>query len=90
MMSNGSPAPTLRPASRAVCSGCSARAGVAGPGCRLPTRSGSRHFAVVGIVINRCLRRAAATSTRSSTDRASDYGSEGWEFESLRVRQFDR
>ena len=31
--------------------------------------------------------RAAATSTRSSTDRASDYGSEGWEFESLRVRQ---
>ena len=28
-----------------------------------------------------------ATGTRSSTDRASDYGSEGWEFESLRVRQ---
>ena len=27
-----------------------------------------------------------ATGTRSSTDRASDYGSEGWEFESLRVR----
>ena len=26
------------------------------------------------------------TGTRSSTDRASDYGSEGWEFESLRVR----
>ncbi len=26
------------------------------------------------------------TSARSSTDRASDYGSEGWEFESLRAR----
>ena len=26
------------------------------------------------------------TGTRSSTDRASDYGSEGWGFESLRVR----
>jgi hypothetical protein len=28
----------------------------------------------------------AATSARSSTDRASDYGSEGWGFESLRAR----
>ncbi len=27
-----------------------------------------------------------ATGTRGSTDRASDYGSEGWGFESLRVR----
>src|ERR1700760_5107805 len=27
------------------------------------------------------------TSARSSTDRASDYGSEGWGFESLRARQ---
>src|ERR1700757_3212218 len=26
------------------------------------------------------------TGARSSTDRASDYGSEGWEFESLRAR----
>src|ERR1700760_3501825 len=26
------------------------------------------------------------TSARSSTDRASDYGSEGWGFESLRAR----
>ena len=26
-------------------------------------------------------------SARSSTDRASDYGSEGWEFESLRARR---
>ncbi len=29
----------------------------------------------------------SGAGTRSSTDRASDYGSEGWEFESLRVRQ---
>src|SRR3954452_608307 len=28
-------------------------------------------------------------SARSSTDRASDYGSEGWGFESLRARQED-
>jgi transcriptional regulator with XRE-family HTH domain len=28
--------------------------------------------------------------TRSSTDRASDYGSEGWEFESLRVHPLRR
>ena len=27
------------------------------------------------------------SSARSSTDRASDYGSEGWGFESLRARQ---
>src|SRR6185312_2628521 len=27
------------------------------------------------------------TSARSSMDRASDYGSEGWEFESLRARR---
>src|SRR3569833_128111 len=33
----------------------------------------------------RYTRRAA--SSRSSTDRASDYGSEGWGFESLRLRQ---
>ncbi len=26
---------------------------------------------------------------RSSTDRASDYGSEGWEFESLRARRWE-
>jgi hypothetical protein len=30
------------------------------------------------------------TSARSSTDRASDYGSEGWEFESLRARPAQR
>ncbi len=30
---------------------------------------------------------AASTGTRGSTDRASDYGSEGWGFESLRVRK---
>lgn len=30
------------------------------------------------------------TSARSSTDRASDYGSEGWEFESLRARSAQR
>jgi hypothetical protein len=29
----------------------------------------------------------SGTSARSSTDRASDYGSEGWGFESLRARQ---
>jgi hypothetical protein len=28
------------------------------------------------------------TSVRSSMDRASDFGSEGWGFESLRARQF--
>ncbi len=28
---------------------------------------------------------SAVSSARSSTDRASDYGSEGWEFESLRA-----
>ena len=31
----------------------------------------------------------ATTGTRGSTDRASDYGSEGWGFESLRVRCCD-
>src|ERR1700746_3845658 len=30
--------------------------------------------------------RQLKTGARSSTDRASDYGSEGWEFESLRAR----
>src|ERR1700730_17455635 len=30
------------------------------------------------------------TSARSSTDRASDYGSEGWGFESLRARPGQR
>src|SRR6185312_2879175 len=30
------------------------------------------------------------TCARSSTDRASDYGSEGWEFESLRARAAQR
>jgi hypothetical protein len=29
----------------------------------------------------------ALTSVRSSMDRASDFGSEGWGFESLRARQ---
>src|SRR5262249_10181388 len=33
----------------------------------------------------RC-RRLSGTGARSSTDRASDYGSEGWGFESLRAR----
>jgi hypothetical protein len=33
------------------------------------------------------LVRQLKTSARSSTDRASDYGSEGWGFESLRARQ---
>ena len=32
------------------------------------------------------LARATRTGARSSTDRASDYGSEGWGFESLRAR----
>src|SRR4051812_34603110 len=32
------------------------------------------------------VRRPRPTSARSSTDRASDYGSEGWGFESLRAR----
>src|SRR3984885_3349893 len=31
--------------------------------------------------------RQLNTGARSSTDRASDYGSEGWGFESLRARQ---
>src|ERR1019366_8181302 len=32
----------------------------------------------------------ARTCARSSTDRASDYGSEGWGFESLRARHTSR
>jgi hypothetical protein len=35
-------------------------------------------------------RRLADASARSSTDRASDYGSEGWGFESLRARPGQR
>src|SRR5713226_45048 len=35
--------------------------------------------------VRRC-RRLSGASARSSTDRASDYGSEGWGFESLRAR----
>ena len=54
-----------------------------------PEGCGSRGRSRAAIVGNRCLRLAGTTSTRSSTDRASDYGSEGWEFESLRVRQYD-
>src|SRR5215831_3075764 len=37
----------------------------------------------------RC-RRLSGTGARSSTDRASDYGSEGWGFESLRARPGQR
>ena len=31
--------------------------------------------------------RIGSSSARGSTDRASDYGSEGWGFESLRARE---
>src|SRR5215207_1162347 len=41
--------------------------------------------------LSRCCSAAESagrsTCTRGSTDRASDYGSEGWEFESPRVRE---
>src|SRR5215813_10376046 len=45
----------------------------------LPSRS-ARHGCSVSVV------DCSGTSARSSTDRASDYGSEGWGFESLRAR----
>ena len=37
-----------------------------------------------------CPARCRGTRARSSTDRASDYGSEGWGFESLRARPSDQ
>src|SRR5215470_6546096 len=45
-----------------------------------------------GIVARTCKTagRQLKTSARSSTDRASDYGSEGWGFESLRARPGQR
>ena len=49
-----------------------------------PVRSRSRPLRWPARLNPRC--RRDPTGTRSSTDRASDYGSEGWEFESLRVR----
>src|SRR5262249_12977786 len=45
----------------------------------LPSRS-ARHGCSVSVV------DCSGTSARSSTDRASDYGSESWGFESLRAR----
>jgi hypothetical protein len=53
----------------------------------LRVRPEARDFGVGALVRYPRPVPAAGTSTRSSTDRASDYGSEGWEFESLRVRQ---
>src|SRR4029450_12068345 len=48
--------------------------------------------AALAATLSRCCSAvemaARSIRTRGSTDRASDYGSEGWGFESLRVRQY--
>src|ERR1039457_5597608 len=56
-------------------------AGQCGEDCLSNSRANARHG---------CRRLAWPSGARSSTDRASDYGSEGWGFESLRARHRHR
>ena len=51
--------------------------------CSIAAVHGPANCAATSCVVVDC---RGASSARSSTDRASDYGSEGWGFESLRAR----
>src|SRR5579872_7218759 len=49
-------------------------------------RCGGRGHGSVARVVSAQVAVCCSDCARSSTDRASDYGSEGWGFESLRAR----
>ncbi len=51
--------------------------------------SGGRGGPLDSLLAHDEVRCASRVGARSSTDRASDYGSEGWGFESLRARHLD-
>jgi hypothetical protein len=59
------------------------------PASRLGVRVWAKGGCGCSVLVGRCAS-AGSHCARSSTDRASDYGSEGWGFESLRARILER